>query len=168
MKSRKIEGCVIYDHHYTHKLECDCPQSQENDRWDENPDEPDRHNKRGSCEANHVTFHSCSATTMWVNAKIFLLLLLWLCATLSSSLGVSFRIYGVIIFTDNLSGNGPVGSIWYKSWIRTAQATLLVGENDFYVASSLETISSDRIEHRRWTSRHQAHILLERLVHLPS
>jgi hypothetical protein len=111
-----------------------------------------------------VTFHSCSATTMWLDVKVFLLLLLWLCATLPTSLGVFFRIHGVRVSTDDPSGNGPVGSIRYESSIRTARAALLTGEDDVYVQSSLETIASDRIEHRQWTSRHQAHILLERLV----
>jgi hypothetical protein len=90
-----------------------------------------------------MTFRSCSITTMWLNTKLFLLLLLWLCATLPISLGVSFRIYGVIISTDDLSGNGPVGSIRYESWIRTAQTALLMGEDDSYAESSLLLIASD-------------------------
>jgi hypothetical protein len=31
----KKNGVIcFYDHHYTHKLECDCPQSRGNDRWE--------------------------------------------------------------------------------------------------------------------------------------
>jgi hypothetical protein len=101
---------------------------------------------------------------MWLDKKIFLLLLAWLCAMIPASLGVSFRLHGVLVSTDDLSENGPVGSIQYESWIRTARAALLTGEDDSYVDSFLETIVADWIEHQRWTSRHQARILLERLV----
>jgi hypothetical protein len=69
-----------------------------------------------------------------------------------------------MVSTNDPSGNGPVGSIRYESWIQTARAALLVGKDDSYSDSALEMIASDQIEHWRWTSRYQAHILLERLV----
>jgi hypothetical protein len=104
---------------------------------------------------------------MWFNAKIFFLLLLWLCAALPASLGVSFHIHGVIVSMDDPSGNGPVSSIQYESWIWTAQAA---GEDKLLrgLYTTLETIASDQIEHQQWTSRHQVRILLEQLVCLAS